>query len=82
MGRQKRSFTRKSGFRDSKLIVIATEGVKTEKKYFSDISTHFKNSRIHVEVLIRDDDSLSSPEHILEELNKFYSEYGLSDDLG
>ena len=53
MIREKREFKRKSGFRDAKLIVIATEGEKTETKYFREIVSKdwYPNSRIHVEVI-------------------------------
>ena len=72
----KRQFNRKrkSGFRDSRLIVIATEGEKTEKKYFEDFSP---NSRVGIEVL-PNIDSQSSPLKVIELLNGFKSEYKLN----
>jgi len=70
----KRSFKRKSGFRDAKLFVIATEGQETEYKYFIDFRETYRNPKIHIEPLKRQT-SASSPKHILEELNKFRREY-------
>jgi hypothetical protein len=79
MGFIKRDFKRRSGFRDAKLIVIATEGQKTETQYFEDFKDHYQSKRIHVEVLRRNS-SASSPRHVLSELAKFKSEYKLTGD--
>lgn len=77
--RSKRKFTRKSGLRDAKLIVIATEGEQTEKAYFNGIafSTSYRNSAVHIEVLDRLDGN-SDPKNCLLLLNKFKSEYHLN----
>lgn len=77
--RTKRTFTRKSGLRDSKLIIIATEGEKTEKAYFNGIafSTIYRHSGVHVEVLERLDGG-SDPKNCLRSLTKFKSEYHLN----
>lgn len=61
--------------RDTKLIVIATEGQKTEKRYF-DI---FKTLKIQVRV-IPADDNLSAPEYVLEKLNKYEDDYQIGED--
>ena len=61
--------------RDTKLIVIATEGQKTEKRYF-DI---FKTLKIQIRV-IPADDNLSAPEYVLEKLNKYEDDYQISED--
>ena len=53
--------------RDTKLIVIATEGQKTEKRYF-DI---FKTLKIQVRV-IPAEDNLSAPEYVLEKMRLFF----------
>jgi len=76
----KRSFTRRSGFRDSRLIIIAAEGEKTESKYFNALREITSNSRVHIEVLPRT--GSSDPLQVLEELNKFNTTYQLrkSDD--
>jgi hypothetical protein len=72
----RRKFSRKSGFRDSKLIVIAAEGRKTEKIYFDSIKEYYQNPRVHVEVLERIDSS-SDPDRVLKSLDQFYKTYDL-----
>ena len=73
--RQFRSFTRKTEFRDAKFIVIATEGSKTEPRYFEAlaIDDRYRNPRVHVEVLSRveDDAGSSAPNHILDQLTRY-----------
>lgn len=75
---QFRPLTRKSGYRDAKLIVIACEGNRTEKKYFEDLasSDEFRNPRVRVEVLDRISTS-SSPSHVLALLDQCKRHYGL-----
>ena len=53
---EKRSFkprTRPHGNRDANLIIIASEGTETEKRYFEDLAAAYSNTKIHVEVLER-----------------------------
>ena len=76
---EKRNFTRRSGFRDSKLIIIAAEGENTERIYFSGIKDFYENARVHVEVLPRI--SSSDPLRVMEELNLFKTEYKLRKNL-
>jgi hypothetical protein len=79
MGRERRDFVRRSGFRDARLFVIASEGAVTEPKYFNGIKERWHNPRIHLEIVGRDDPGLSSPEHVLRTLDRFASEYKLRD---
>lgn len=77
----KRTFrprTRRSGVRDPKLIIIATEGTNTEPMYFNDMASpqYFYNPRIHVEVLERED-TASAPEYVIRMLDEFRSHYKL-----
>jgi hypothetical protein len=65
--------------RDPRLIIIATEGRKTEKKYFEDFAFQSHNSQIKVHVLENPDDR-SSPEHVLEVIEGFKDEYALEED--
>ena len=66
--RQKRPLDRAVGhLRDTKLIVIAVEGEKTEKQYFD----MFRNVRVQVRVLPTGDDHASAPEHVLARLAEF-----------
>ncbi|MEK7433688.1 MAG: RloB family protein [Cyanobacteriota bacterium] len=77
MDRKKRPLNRLTNVRDSKLYVIATEGSKTEKVYLDALSKHYRNSKIHIKILERLDPHNSSPNHVIEELNKFKKEYKL-----
>jgi len=84
MGRIKKIFTRVSGWRDAKFIIIASEGLKTEVKYLEDLSSpqYTNNKRVHVEVLKRETNS-SAPNHVMRELDAFKRQYNLnhSDEL-
>ena len=78
-GRKPRPLNRKIPFlRDTRLIVIATEGLRTEKQYF-DI---FKNTKVQV-IVIPTENSSSAPEYIIERLNEYSEEYqiGVDDEL-
>ncbi len=81
MSRIRRDFKRRSGYRDARLFIIATEGQKTEPQYFKDLNSreYLNNLRVHVEVLPRYSSS-SSPNHVLRVLNNFKSEYKLRKD--
>ena len=71
--------TRRSGYRDASLIVIASEGQNPERQYFEDLVSpeNYPNPRVYLEVIERDPGPFS-PSHVLESLNKFRREYGLS----
>jgi hypothetical protein len=64
--------------RDANLIVIATEGMQTEKKYFEDLSspTWYHNSRVYVKVIDRIQTG-SDPKRVLEMLDGFRREFNL-----
>jgi hypothetical protein len=79
MGRQRREFVRRGGFRDAILFVIASEGALTEPRYFKGLKERCHNPGIYIHVLVRDDPSLSSPEHVLGELDRFRDEYSLQE---
>ena len=71
--KKKRPLNRKeSPLRDTSLVVIATEGEKTEPRYFEFFHSH----RVQVLVLPTEEGK-SSPEHVLERLRKFDKEYRL-----
>jgi hypothetical protein len=73
---ERRSFKRKTGFRDSCLIIIATEGVQTEKQYFDGLKLLYPNPRVHTEVLSRKD-TASDPNRVMRDLDEFRSTYKL-----
>ena len=79
MGRVRRDFVRPESKRSAKLIVIATEGRKTERIYFEALAETFDSSKVHVEVIEKLDDN-SSPEVVLGQLNAFAAEYNLDDE--
>lgn len=67
---------RRSGNRDAKLIIIASEGTNTEKKYFDDLVDSCATLNIHVEVLDRIDAG-SDPKTVLKALDDFRKQYSL-----
>jgi len=52
--------------RDTRLIVIATEGEKTEKQYFS----MFQSLRVQVRVL-HTEEGFSAPKHVFDRLSDY-----------
>ena len=71
--------SRISSIRSPKLIIIASEGTNTERIYFEDMASpeYYRNSRVHVEVLERDN-TASSPTYILSLLDDFKKRYHLA----
>lgn len=89
MGRERRSFHRISGIKNPSLIVIATEGEKTEQQYFSAVGVKCEaiSSRLKIEVIPPDEHERvpgdSAPKHVLAQLSGYKKKYGLNahDDL-
>lgn len=74
--RKKRPLTRTEGtLRDARLIVIATEGEKTEESYF----LAFGSSRVKIRILPCEL-GLSSPEHVFSRILSYKQEYQLGGD--
>lgn len=63
--------------RDTRLIVIATEGKYSEKQYFE--SEFFRNRRIQVKVL-ETKDNRSAPKYVKERIRSFTKRYELNSD--
>lgn len=81
MGREQRSFSRISGIRSPSLIVIATEGYVTETQYFDGLRIHCRDvrqSNVKVQVLRREEPGNSSPRHVIDELNKYRQDIGIT----
>jgi len=78
MGKIKRTklLEREHDRRDTKLFIVATEGKETEKQYFR----MFNSTRIKVEILATTEDGKSSPEYVLERLDKCNKQYDLNED--
>jgi hypothetical protein len=79
MGRERRDFVRRSGFRDASLVVIACEGAVTEPDYFNDVKARLHVPGLHVEVLQREDPENSSPQRVLRMLDEFSARFRLRD---
>jgi hypothetical protein len=62
--------------RDTRLVIIATEGRETERQYFA----MFRSTRVQVQVLATGDDNRSAPEHVLTRLRQFRDDYQLGED--
>ena len=74
--RRKRPLDRRiTQLRDSKLIIIAVEGNRTEKQYFS----IFRKTRSQIKIL-SSDDNRSAPEYVLDRLISYKKEYDLDDN--
>jgi hypothetical protein len=63
--------------KDSRLIVIATEGDVTEPEYFNQIIDLYHNSRIKLHI-IKPIEHRSAPNHVLNNLNRYCKEIGLT----
>ena len=72
-----RTPNRPHGVRNPKLIIIATEGTKTEPRYFDALAIFYASSKIHVRVLDRLE-SASDPQRVLNQLHKFKKVYRLN----
>ncbi|MCU0499424.1 MAG: RloB family protein [Anaerolineae bacterium] len=70
---------RQSGNRDATLIIIVTEGEKSERIYLEALHTdpRYRNSRVHVEILAQDNSTHSSPLAVIRTLDKFKGKYKL-----
>lgn len=85
MGRERVEYKR-SGFKRNykRLFIIATEGEKTEKVYFSELlDSELVNSNLYYLEVLPTSEGKSSPRNVLTRLDKFKEEYKLysSDEL-
>jgi len=80
MSRKRRPFIRESAVRDARLIIIASEDSKATVSYFETFisPSYFQSSRIHVEVLKRDE-TTSAPEYILDQINQWLNKYQIGE---
>jgi hypothetical protein len=72
----RKPFKRTKGYRDARLIVIATEGEDTEQIYFNGVKAAFRKPSVQVEVLERTTGG-NSPIHVQRELDGFKKAYHL-----
>ena len=68
---------RKTNVRDSRLIVIATEGEKTEKQYFENL---FNSPIIQVKILETKPEDKSAPRYVFERLDAYKKSYDIHGD--
>ena len=76
------NYSRHEATRDSRLIVIAAEGERTEKIYFEALRAYSRNSRVHIKILERDAENRhnSAPEYVLGQLTQYKTEHALEQD--
>lgn len=81
MLRKRRPLIRPDAVRDARLIVIATEDTKATVSYFEMLVSpqYYQSTRVQVKVLTRED-TASSPERILAQLDAWRLEYQLNED--
>ncbi|MGM0613614.1 MAG: RloB family protein [Bacteroidota bacterium] len=72
-------YTRPEGKREARLIIIATEGRKTEPIYFGALKEKYLSSGVHVEIIDRKTNS-SNPERVMEALDEFADKYEIAYD--
>jgi hypothetical protein len=78
----RRSFARLSGFRDASIIGIACEGDVTEYRYFEEFKERYTDfpSRIHIELIKRQEASESAPEYVISSIDAFKKSKAGPDD--
>jgi hypothetical protein len=71
---------RETGFRDARLVFVATEGQETEPAYFEALKRLFvpEGSRLHV-IVLPTIDGRSAPGHLVERLDAAAREYRLGE---
>lgn len=79
--RTRKSLQRKTGFRDAKLIIIATEGTVTEVEYFNQLREQdiFSPLRFQIKV-IPPNENKSAPNHVIKSLTNYKKQYQIKAD--
>ena len=79
--RIRRSLQRKSGFRDARLIVIATEGSVTEVQYFNQLQEQEVLSPFRFQIkVIPPKENKSAPNHIIKSLTFYKKQFQIKAD--
>jgi hypothetical protein len=79
--RVRKSLERKTGFRDGRMIIIATEGSVTEVEYFSQLQEHAVLSPLRFQIkVIAPTENKSAPNQIIKSLTNFKKEYQIKAD--
>jgi hypothetical protein len=79
MARKKIPFVRDEHKKDARLVIIATEGRKTERIYFEALAQEYESTDVHVEIIKRESNN-SSPEEVIKSLNEFAKKYELDEN--
>ena len=66
-----------TNLRDTRLVIIATEGCCTERQYFEIFGE--MNSRVQI-IILNTEEGMSAPVHVLSRLKKFKNDYELTQD--
>ncbi len=69
--------SRRTGYRDARLIVIASEGMHTEPVYFNGLANNYRTQRVHVH-LVEKPNTDSDPERVIKLLDDFKRTYSLN----
>jgi len=81
MARERRDFNRISGIRDPSLIVIATEGEKTERQYFEGLQNKCEEAASRIKFKILDPSERgagkSAAKYVLGQLDQYKKEFNL-----
>ncbi len=77
--RKRKDFVRLEGVKSARLVVIASEGRRTESIYFSAVRDKLRAPNVHVEILDRNSND-SSPESVHSQIVEFMQEYNIEDD--
>ncbi len=79
--RVRKNLERKTGFRDGRMIIIATEGSVTEVSYFTQLNDAaiLSSNKFQIKV-IPPENNRSSPNHVLRSLTNFKKEYQIKAD--
>lgn len=79
--RVRKKLERKTGFRDGRMIIIATEGSVTEVEYFSQMQEHAVLSPLRFQIkVIAPIENKSAPNQIIKSLANFKKEYQIKAD--
>lgn len=74
--RVRKSLVRNTGFRDGRMIIIATEGTVTEVEYFRQLQEHTVLSPLRFQIkVIAPVGNKTAPNHVLSSLSSFKKEY-------
>jgi hypothetical protein len=71
--------SRMKEFKKPDLLIIASEGEKTEKNYFDQMRSDYPESNVYP-VTFPSEKGLSAPQHIIENLDKIKSDHGIETD--